>query len=132
MTKEEIIEMARQADFLDYELDDGTTDAFDKRYETFAKLVAEKTINDTQMATKCTEQPINDTRVTPKEAIEFLVSIGWSKNKVAKHCKVDHSIISRISNGHTKSCNYMLAYLLRDLVYKIKTFHVIRAAHEKI
>ena len=41
MTKEEIIEMARQAGFLDYELDDGTTDAFDKRYETFAKLVAE-------------------------------------------------------------------------------------------
>ena len=42
MTKEEIIEMARQAGFLDYELDDGTTDAFDKRYETFARLVAEK------------------------------------------------------------------------------------------
>ena len=41
MTQEEIIEMARQAGFLDYELDDGTTDAFDKRYETFAKLVAE-------------------------------------------------------------------------------------------
>ena len=42
MTKEEIIELAKQADFLDYELDDGTTDAFDKRYETFAKLVAKK------------------------------------------------------------------------------------------
>ena len=41
MTREEIIEMARQAGFLDYELDDGTTDAFDKRYEAFAKLVAE-------------------------------------------------------------------------------------------
>ena len=40
MTQEEIIEMARQAGFLDYELDDGTTDAFDKRYEAFAKLVA--------------------------------------------------------------------------------------------
>ena len=40
MTKEEIIEMARQAGFLDYELDDGTTDAFDKRYEAFAVLVA--------------------------------------------------------------------------------------------
>ena len=40
MTREEIIEMARQAGFLDYELDDGTTDAFDKRYEAFAKLVA--------------------------------------------------------------------------------------------
>ena len=41
MTKEDIIELARQAGFLDYELDDGTTDAFDKRYETFAKLVSE-------------------------------------------------------------------------------------------
>ena len=41
MTREEIIEMARQAGFVDYELDDGTTDAFDKRYEAFAKLVAE-------------------------------------------------------------------------------------------
>jgi len=42
MTKEEIIEMAKQAGFVDYELDDGTTNAFDKRYEAFAKLVAEK------------------------------------------------------------------------------------------
>ena len=41
MTQEEIIEMARQAGFLDYELDDGTTNAFDVRYEAFAKLVAE-------------------------------------------------------------------------------------------
>ena len=40
MTKEEIIDMARQAGFLDYEIDDGTTDAFDKRYEAFAVLVA--------------------------------------------------------------------------------------------
>ena len=40
MTKDEIIEMARQAGFLDYELDDGTTDAFDVRYEAFAVLVA--------------------------------------------------------------------------------------------
>ena len=40
MTKDEIIEMARQAGFLDYELDDGTTNAFDVRYEAFAVLVA--------------------------------------------------------------------------------------------
>ena len=40
MNKDEIIEMARQAGFADYELDDGTTHAFDKRYETFAVLVA--------------------------------------------------------------------------------------------
>ena len=42
MTKEELIEMARQAGFVDYELDDGTTNAFDARYEAFAKLIAEK------------------------------------------------------------------------------------------
>ena len=40
MTKEEIIELAKQAGFVDYELDDGTTDVFDKRYEAFAVLVA--------------------------------------------------------------------------------------------
>ena len=40
MTREEIIEMARQAGFVDYELDDGTTNAFDVRYEAFAVLVA--------------------------------------------------------------------------------------------
>ena len=41
MTREEIIDMARQAGFVDYELDDGTTNAFDVRYEAFARLVAE-------------------------------------------------------------------------------------------
>ena len=41
MTNEQIIEMARQAGFVEYELDDGTTNAFDKRYEAFAKLVAQ-------------------------------------------------------------------------------------------
>ena len=47
MTKEELIEMARQAGFVDYELDDGTTNSFDKRYEAFAKLVVEKAIKET-------------------------------------------------------------------------------------
>ena len=41
MTRQEIIQMARQAGFLDYELDDGTTNAFDVRYEAFARLAAE-------------------------------------------------------------------------------------------
>ena len=41
MTQDEIIEKARQAGFVDYELDDGTTNAFDKRYKTFAKMIAE-------------------------------------------------------------------------------------------
>jgi len=41
MTQDEIIEMAKEAGFVEYELDDGTTNTFDKRYEAFAKLVAE-------------------------------------------------------------------------------------------
>jgi hypothetical protein len=44
MTQDEIIEMAEQAGFVEYELDDGTINAFDKRYEAFAKLVAAKAI----------------------------------------------------------------------------------------
>ena len=46
MTQDEIIEMAIQAGFVEYELDDGTINAFDKRYEAFAKLVAAKAIAD--------------------------------------------------------------------------------------
>jgi hypothetical protein len=42
MNQDEIIEMARAAGFVEYELDDGTTTAFDKRYEAFAKLVAQE------------------------------------------------------------------------------------------
>ena len=42
MTQDEIIEMAREAGFVEYELDDGTTTAFDKRYEAFANLVAQE------------------------------------------------------------------------------------------
>jgi hypothetical protein len=34
-----IIELAKQAGFVEYELDDGTTEAFDKRYAKFAALV---------------------------------------------------------------------------------------------
>ena len=44
MTREEIIELAKQAGFVDYELDDGTTDACDKRYEAFARLVEKHTL----------------------------------------------------------------------------------------
>jgi hypothetical protein len=35
-----IIELAQQAGFVEYELDDGTNEAFDKRYAKFAALVA--------------------------------------------------------------------------------------------
>jgi hypothetical protein len=40
MNREQIIQMAREAGFVEYELDDGTTNAFDIRYERFATIVA--------------------------------------------------------------------------------------------
>lgn len=42
MTKDDIIKLAQEAGFVEYELDDGTTNAFDVRYERFANLVAER------------------------------------------------------------------------------------------
>jgi len=39
MTQDEIIRMAQEAGFVEYELDDGTTNAFDIRYQRFAALV---------------------------------------------------------------------------------------------
>jgi len=41
MTNDDVIRMAQEAGFVEYELDDGTTNAFDVRYEAFADLVAE-------------------------------------------------------------------------------------------
>jgi hypothetical protein len=40
MNRDDIIQMARDAGFVDYELDDGTDEAFDIRYVRFAILVA--------------------------------------------------------------------------------------------
>ena len=40
MNKDDIIELAQKAGFVEYELDDGTTNAFDVRYARFANLVA--------------------------------------------------------------------------------------------
>jgi hypothetical protein len=40
MTKDDVIRMAQEAGFVEYELDDGTTNSFDVRYKRFAHLVA--------------------------------------------------------------------------------------------
>ena len=77
MTKEEIIEMARQAGFLDYELDDGTTDAFDKRYEAFARLVAKRTWVGLTYEEK---HEIRYSHMTSAEFIEFIEAKLKDKN----------------------------------------------------
>ena len=57
MNREDIIRMAREAGFVDYELDDGTTESFDKRYEHFAALVASA---EREACAKTCEQITND------------------------------------------------------------------------
>ena len=77
MTKEEIIEMARQAGFVDYELDDGTTNAFDKRYEAFAKLVAKHTLLNTDPSSFMSYQEgVEVGRMAEREACAK-VADGW-------------------------------------------------------
>ena len=77
MTKEEIIELAKQAGFVDYELDDGTTNAFDKRYEAFAKLVAKHTLLNTDPSSFMSYQEgVEVGRMAEREACAK-VADGW-------------------------------------------------------
>lgn len=59
MNREEIIRMARDAGFVDYELDDGTDDAFDIRYVRFAILVA--TAENKACAKVCEDEDVAST-----------------------------------------------------------------------
>lgn len=44
MNRDEVIELAEKAGFVEYELDDGTLDSLDIRYIRFAALVEERCI----------------------------------------------------------------------------------------
>lgn len=59
MNREDIIQMARDAGFVDYELDDGTDDAFDIRYVRFAILVA--TAENEACAKVCEDEDVAST-----------------------------------------------------------------------
>jgi hypothetical protein len=74
MTPNEIIEMALKAGFVEYEIDDGTTNAFDKRYAVFAKLVAAKY-----------EVALVDyiKHVGYCEGTDFISDIDWVENKTS-------------------------------------------------
>ena len=79
MTREEIIEMARQADFLDYELDDGTTDALDKRYEAFAVLVASA---EREACAKLCDLAMLQNQETINELEDIDINITWNENSM--------------------------------------------------
>ena len=79
MTKEEIIELAKQAGFVDYELDDGTTNAFDKRYEAFAKLVADK---EREACAKLCDLAMLQNQEAINELEDIDINITWNENSM--------------------------------------------------
>ena len=86
MTKEEIIEMARQAGFLDYELDDGTTDAFDKRYEAFARLVEAKKQDDIETLYVLYEQACKQRDEVMAQQREMMLKLREANEIIFKSC----------------------------------------------
>ena len=88
MTKEEIIKMAKQAGFLDYELDDGTTDACDKRYEAFARLVAKHTLLNTDPSSFMSYQEgVEVGRLAEREACAKVCDAMEEKAEGTECCK---------------------------------------------
>ena len=86
MTKEEIIEMARQAGFLDYELDDGTTDACDKRYEAFARLVEAKKQDDIETLYVLYEQACKQRDEVMAQQREMMLKLREANEIIFKSC----------------------------------------------
>jgi hypothetical protein len=87
MTQDEIIEMARQAGFVDYELDDGTSNAFDKRYKVFANLVAQKTKHRIfKRAEIAAELAIEHALELERESCALVCESHWEKEGAASWC----------------------------------------------
>ena len=96
MTKEEIIaqneiiEVARRAGFIDYELDDGTTNAFDKRYKAFAKLVAKHTLLNTDPSSFMSYQEgVEVGRMAEREACAKIVEESSLPDTYSEACLLD-------------------------------------------
>ena len=86
MTREEIIEMAKQAGFVDYELDDGTTDACDKRYEAFARLVEAKKQDDIETLYVLYEQACKQRDEVMAQQREMMLKLREANEIIFKSC----------------------------------------------
>ena len=76
MNQEQVIELAFKAGFVEYELDDGTTSAFDKRYERFAALVAEA---EREACAKVCDELQEDIATEPKHCATEIRARGETK-----------------------------------------------------
>jgi len=85
MTQDDIIRMAQEAGFVEYELDDGTTNAFDRRYQRFAELVAADELQAALNAPPLPVQPEQRKPLTDEE-IQIIWNVaasaipGWSRH----------------------------------------------------
>jgi len=61
--------------------------------------------------------------LTPKEAVERLMAIGWSQSKIARYAKCTQPHISRILSSERNKCDYRLADNLRATIDALKTYH---------
>lgn len=61
--------------------------------------------------------------ITPKEAVEKLMSIGWSQSKIARYAKCSQPHISRILLSQRSKCDYRLADNLRATINNLKQYH---------
>lgn len=107
MNREDIIQMAREAGFVDYELDDGTDDAFDIRYVRFAILVA--TAENEACAKVCEdlvptylkdgERWLKGRNGKPDSRLKDLapnLEVAWEAEQLLKH----GSVIEKITEAH--------------------------------
>lgn len=62
-------------------------------------------------------------RHTPQTAIQYLVTIGWSQNKIALRFNIEPAMVSRLLHGQRVKCDYKVVDGLRDLIDNIETHH---------
>lgn len=79
--RKDIISMARDAGFVDYELDDGTDEAFDIRYVRFATLVAEQAKAEEREACAKVCDAINAVYKKPEDKAERVAS-QWCAERI--------------------------------------------------
>lgn len=63
--------------------------------------------------------------ITPKEAIEQLMSIGWSQSKIARYAKCTQPHISRVLSSQRNKCDYRIADNLRLTINNLKQYHEV-------
>jgi transcriptional regulator with XRE-family HTH domain len=65
------------------------------------------------------------TLITPKEAVEKLMSIGWSQSKIARYAKCTQPHISRILSSQRNKCDYRIADKLRETIANLQQYHEV-------